>query len=120
MIVQKLDRNRDAFGIFGYSFLEENSNSIQASNVDGVTPEATAISSGEYPVSRSLFFYVKNHHENAVNGLYDFVETFVKDRMIGPKGALKRIGLISLPEAEREAVRANVKARKVVTEDALH
>lgn len=120
LIVQKLDRNRDAFGIFGYSFLEENSNSIQASNVDGVTPEADAISSGEYPVSRSLFFYVKNHHENAVNGLYDFVDTFVKERMIGPKGALKRIGLISLPEAEREAVRANVKARKVVTEDALH
>ena len=108
LIVQKLLNEPEAFGIFGYSFLEENSDRLQGALVDGVAPEPAAISSGKYPVSRSLFFYIKHAHLGKVSGVEEYVDMFVNENMIGPMGYLKRIGLISLPEQMREEIRDRV------------
>jgi len=112
LIVQKIEQNKDAFGIFGYSFLEENRNKIQAATVDGVVAEPDAISSGEYPVSRSLFFYTKNDHFGEVDGMEDYVRMFLGERMIGPQGLLKDLGLIALPQAERADIRDRFESRR--------
>jgi phosphate transport system substrate-binding protein len=111
LIVQKLVQNKNALGIFGYSFLEENTDRIQGSTIDGVAPESEAISSGEYPVSRSLFFYVKNSHAGEVPGLYDYVDMFLSEKMIGDFGYLKGLGLIPLPKEQREAMRSRMESR---------
>ena len=112
LIVQTLERNKDAVGIFGFSFLEENKDRIQASTVDGVEPTRDNISSGDYPVSRSLFFYTKNAHFGVIPGMEEFVELFMSEKMIGDRGALKKIGLIPLPKDERETRRDAVMERK--------
>lgn len=106
LIVQKLEKNDAAIGIFGYSFLEENTDKVQAATIDGVYPEPDSISSGKYPVSRSLFFYVKNSHLDKVAGLSYYVKLFTSEKMIGNNGELSSIGLIPLPETERSSVRA--------------
>ncbi len=103
LIVQKLSKDKDAFGIFGYSFLDENRDKIQGATISGVDPKSDTISSGEYPLSRSLFFYIKNDHVDEVPGLMEFVSLFMSDKMIGPDGALKSIGLVPLPEDLRKA-----------------
>lgn len=110
LIVQKLVQNKDALGIFGFSFLEENRDRIQGESVDGVEPKRELISSGEYPISRSLFFYVKQAHLDKVPGIADYVKLFVSEKMIGDMGYLKSIGLIPLPEGEREAMRERVES----------
>lgn len=102
LIVQKLDNDTDAFGVFGYSFLDENSDKLVGSNIDGVAPEPDAIGSGDYPVSRSLWFYIKNSHADDVPAMDDYVELFMSDKMISDLGYLKGIGLIPLPQAELE------------------
>ncbi len=112
LIVQKLEQNTDAFGIFGYSFLEENEDKLQGAKIDGVAPEADAISSGEYPVSRSLFFYIKNSHADDVPAMSDYVELFMSEKTIGEIGYLKGIGLIPLPKDVREDMRERVAERE--------
>lgn len=119
LIVQRIQRDPDALGVFGYSFLEENRNKIQGSIVDGVKPEPANISDGSYPVSRSLFFYIKNAHRGKVKGLDEYTNLFMRESTIGPDGKMKRIGLIPLPEAEREAVRDEVKNNQKLTEDTI-
>ena len=111
LIVQKIQQNRDSFGIFGYSFLEENSGKIQAATIDGAEAKPETISSGDYPVSRSLFFYTKNSHFDQVQGMEAYVELFMSERMIGPDGYLKSLGLISLPDDMRAQVRDRVSNR---------
>jgi len=106
LIVQQLSNDKNAFGVFGYSFLLENSDKIGAAKVNGVVPTPESIGSGEYPVSRSLFFYVKKDHIGQVAGLEEYVDLFLTEEMIGPEGVLKERGLIPLPEADREALRA--------------
>jgi len=121
LIVQKLDKNRDAVGIFGYSFLEENKGKVQASMVDGVTAEPANISSGDYPVSRSLWFYIKNDHIGKVPGIREYNELFMSEEMIGQGGVLSSIGLIPLPEAERKTRRTAVaNGVKVTAKDLAH
>ncbi|ADD68394.1 periplasmic phosphate binding protein [Denitrovibrio acetiphilus DSM 12809] len=115
LIVQKLSKDKDAFGIFGYSFLEENADRIKGASVDGVDPVPANISSGKYPVSRSLFFYVKLAHLDKVPGLEKFVDMFLSEQMIGTNGLLKTIGLIPLPDADRDAVRARWSKRQNLT-----
>ncbi|QGT77589.1 phosphate-binding protein [Guyparkeria halophila] len=112
LIVQKLENDTDAFGIFGYSFLEENSDKLVGSNIDGVAPEPDAIGSGEYPVSRSLFFYIKNSHADDVPAMADYVDLFMSDKMLSDLGYLKGIGLIPLPQAELEELQTSVAERK--------
>jgi phosphate transport system substrate-binding protein len=115
LIVQKLAKDKDAFGIFGYSFLEENADSIQGAAINGVTPNPESVASGQYPISRSLFFYVKNAHYDAIPGLKEYVELFMSEKMIGKDGLLKSIGLIPLPDAERATARENVLSKKKLT-----
>ncbi|OIQ00486.1 MAG: phosphate-binding protein [Zetaproteobacteria bacterium CG2_30_46_52] len=118
LIVQKLLTNEDAFGIFGYSFLEENSDRVSAATVEGVTPAPAAISSGKYPVSRSLFFYIKNDHLKKVKGMSEYVKLFIDEKMIGDDGNLTEIGLIALPEKNRNEIRARfAKHTKLTLED---
>ncbi|WP_111412419.1 substrate-binding domain-containing protein [Billgrantia lactosivorans] len=111
LIVQRLSEDTKAFGIFGYSFLVENPDALVAASIEGVEAEPEAISAGDYPIARSLFFYVKNQHAEEVPPLYDYVEMFVSEEMIGELGYLADIGLIPLPEEEREATRQKVEER---------
>jgi phosphate transport system substrate-binding protein len=98
LIVQKLEKDTEAFGIFGYSFLGENTDKLSGASIDGVKPEPEAIGSGEYPVSRSLWFYIKNSHADDVPAMNDYVELFMSDKMISDMGYLKGIGLIPMPQ----------------------
>ncbi|SHF06277.1 phosphate ABC transporter substrate-binding protein, PhoT family (TC 3.A.1.7.1) [Modicisalibacter ilicicola DSM 19980] len=119
LIVQRLSENTEAFGIFGYSFLEENSDSLNGASIDGVEPEPEAISSGEYPVSRSLFFYVKNQHADEVPAMYEYATLFMSEQMIAPMGYLRDLGLISLPEEERQEQRNALESKEKLELSAL-
>lgn len=105
LIVQKLEANPDALGVFGFSFLDQNSDVIQGSLVDGVPPTFEAISDGRYPVSRSLYFYVKDAHAGSIPGIAEYVAEFTSEDAIGDEGYLADRGLIPAPEEERVAAR---------------
>lgn len=115
-IVQTLVNTPDAFGVFGYSFLEQNSDRIGGVAFNGVEPEFDAISDGSYPVSRSLFFYVKNQHAAIVPGLADYVAEFTSDEAWGEFGYLTDRGLIPLPEDERMDVANRAQTLSPMTE----
>lgn len=102
LIVRKLEANPNAFGIFGYSFLEQNQDKIQGSKINGVADTYENISSGDYPISRSLFIYVKKPHVGVIPGLQEFVAEFTSDKASGPEGYLADKGLIALPDEMRE------------------
>jgi len=104
LIVGKLEANPNAFGIFGFSFLDQNSDKLQGANVGGVAPEFELIAAGDYPVSRSLFFYVKKEHVGVVPGIAEFVAEFTSESAWGEEGYLVDKGLIPLPEADRAAI----------------
>ena len=105
LIVQKLIANPDAFGIFGFSFLDQNADQVQGSRLNGMDPTFESISDGDYPVARSLFFYVKDAHAGVIPGMGDFIAEFTSERAWGPEGYLADKGLIPLPEEERQMVR---------------
>lgn len=107
LIVQKLVANPNALGVFGFSFLDQNRDKVQGSTVDGVAPTFEAISDGSYPVSRSLYFYVKNAHVGKVSGIQEYVNAFTSEKAIGDYGYLADRGLIPAPESERKAVRTS-------------
>lgn len=107
LIVQKLNANPNSYGIFGFSFLEENLDTIQGATVDGVAPEFDAIASGEYPVARSLYFYVKNAHVGVIPGMKEYLAEFTSEAAIGEDGYAVAKGLIPLPKADRDALRAS-------------
>ncbi len=102
LIVQKLEANPAAFGVFGYSFLEQNSDLVQGAIVDGVAPEFEEIAMGSYPIARSLFFYVKKSHVGAVPGIEEFLAEFTSDDAWGDEGYLTDKGLIPLSAEERQ------------------
>jgi phosphate transport system substrate-binding protein len=110
LIVQKLVANPKALGVFGYSFLEQNADKIRGVKVGGVAPEYESISSGAYPISRSIFFYVKNAHVGTIPGIKEFVAEFTSDKAWGPEGYLADKGLIALPDAARKAEAQSAKA----------
>ena len=110
LIVQKLEANPAAFGIFGFSFLDQNGDRLQGSKVGKVEPEFELIAAGDYPISRTLYFYVKKAHVGTVPGLQDYVAAFTDDQAWGPDGYLADKGLIPLPEAERAKIRAQAAA----------
>ncbi|WP_375193862.1 substrate-binding domain-containing protein [Marinobacter sp.] len=97
LIVQKLIGDTDMYGVFGYSFLEENADRLQAATLNGVVPTAEAIAADEYPVARSLFFYVKKAHVGVVPGIAEYVAEFTSPGAMGPNGYLKSVGLIVPP-----------------------
>ena len=120
LIVQKLVANPSALGIFGYGFLDQNRDRIRGSLVNGVEPNFDNIASGEYPVSRPLFFYVKGEHIGAIPGISEYVNEFIGDKAIGDYGYLADRGLIPAPSDERKQIRADVDTGKVVKLAAEH
>ncbi len=104
LIIQKLVANPNAYGIFGFSFLDSNADRIQGTVVNGVAPEFETISSGQYPVSRSMYFYVKQAHVGVIPGIREYVGEFTAERAWGPEGYLVDKGLIPLPDADRKKV----------------
>ena len=107
LIVQKLEANPKAVGIFGFSFLDQNTDKIQGSKVAGIEPTFDSIASGDYPVSRSLYFYVKKAHVGTIPGIEEYVAEFTSDAAWGPEGYLADKGLIPLPDDMRADVAAN-------------
>ena len=101
LIVQKLDVNPDAVGIFGFSFLDQNTDKIQGSYVDGVQPTFDAIADGEYLVSRPLFFYVKKAHVGTIPGIKEYLNEFTSEKAWGEDGYLADKGMIPMPDDER-------------------
>ncbi len=108
LIVQKLAANPDAFGVFGFSFLDQNSDKLQGSKVDGMEPSFDAIADGSYPVSRPLFFYVKNAHVGKIPGMMEFLTEFTSEDSMGEDGYLTDKGLIPLGSEKLESVRKSV------------
>jgi phosphate transport system substrate-binding protein len=102
LIVQKLEANPKALGIFGFSFLDQNMDKIQGSYVDGVQPTFDAIADGSYPVSRPLFFYVKKAHAGVIPGMKEYLAEFTSEKAWGPDGYLAEKGMIPMPEKERK------------------
>ena len=117
LIVQKLERNKDAFGIFGYSFLAENADKIHAAKVDGKLPTPLTIADGSYPVSRSLFFYVKKSHISKIKAMQPYIDMFMSEEMISEDGVLKTIGLIPMASSLRNKIQASVKKLTPLTKE---
>ena len=110
LIVQKLQANPRALGIFGFSYLEENLNTLHGSIIEGQEPTFENVASGAYPVSRSLYFYVKKAHVGVIPGIKEFISEFTSEKAMGDEGYLADKGLIPLPKAEREKVRKEAAA----------
>jgi phosphate transport system substrate-binding protein len=115
VIVAKLEANKNAFGIFGYSFLEENASKLRGVPVEGVEPTFEAIADGKYKGSRPLFVYVKKQHVGVVPGLDKFIAEYVSERSMGRDGYLSRKGLVPLPAAEAASVRKAATEQSVLT-----
>jgi len=94
----RLDADANAMGVFGLSFYQNNTDKLRVATLDGVVPSTESISTGEYPVSRPLYFYVKMAHLDVIPGLAEYVAFFVSDDMAGPDGPLAAYGLVSDPE----------------------
>ena len=107
LIVRKLDANPGGFGIFGFSFLDQNADRIQGNLIDGVEPTFEAIADGSYPVSRPLYFYVKKAHVGVIPGIREFLGEFTSARAWGDDGYLTEKGLIPLPGEERARFASN-------------
>ncbi len=114
LIVQKLNANPRALGIFGFSFLDQNGDKVQGAAIDGAIPTFAAIASGDYPVSRPLYFYVKRDHVEVVPGIESFLKEFTSERAWGEEGYLTDRGLIPLPTAERKQWQADVRGLKLL------
>ena len=100
-----IDANANAIGVFGLAFYENNTDKLKVATMSGVVPSTESIASGEYPVSRPLYFYVKKAHIGVIPGLKEFAEFFVADEIAGPDGPLAEYGLVSDPElADTQAV----------------
>lgn len=114
LIVQKLQANPRALGIFGFSFLDQNTDVIQGSMVNGVAPEFESIADGSYPVSRSLYYYVKKAHVGSIPGLQEYNREFMSEKAIGDEGYLTDKGLIPMPGTERLAFQQSVNGMVVL------
>ena len=119
LIVQRLAQDKDTLGIFGYSFLMENSSQIQAATINGVEPTPETIADEDYPVARSLFFYIKNAHVGVVPGIKEYAEEFTSEGAWGDNGYLVDVGLIPNPRNTRMEVAKNVRNLKPMTGNEL-
>ena len=104
----RIDSNKDGIGVFGLAFYENNTDKLQVATMSGIQPSTETIASGEYPVSRPLFFYIKKAHIGVIPGLKEYAEFFVSDEIAGPNGPLAQYGLVADPELAKtqEAVTA--------------
>ena len=110
LIVQKLSTNKNAFGVFGYSFLEENLDKVQAVAIEGVRPDADTVASGDYKISRAMFVYMKKGHIDSVPGMHEFAKEYVSDASMGEDGYLVDKGLIPLPKEDASKAREAIAA----------
>lgn len=115
LIVQKLKANPAAFGVFGYSFLEQNEDSVQGAVIGGEAPSFEAIASGAYPISRPLFFYAKKAHVGVIPGIEEFLAEFVSKKAMGEEGYLSDRGLIPLPADDYQRVVSATTEQKSLT-----
>ncbi|MEO1610388.1 MAG: substrate-binding domain-containing protein [Pseudomonadota bacterium] len=104
----RLESNKTGVGVFGLSFYENNTDKLKVATISGITPSVESISSGEYPVSRPLYFYVKKAHIGQIPGLKEYMEFFTSDKMIGTDGPLAEYGLVPMPKAEFDALQKKV------------
>jgi len=111
----RIEADKTGLGVFGLSFYENNADRLKIASVDGIVPTVESIASGQYPLSRPLYFYVKGAHLDQVAGLRDYVAFFLSDQMIGSDGPLADYGLIAAPDEEREAARADFAGGKIMT-----
>lgn len=93
-----IDANSNAIGVFGLAFYENNTDSLKVATMSGVSPSTETIASGEYPVSRPLFFYIKAAHIGVIPGLKEYAQFFMANEIAGPSGPLAQYGLVSDPE----------------------
>jgi phosphate transport system substrate-binding protein len=119
LIVQKLEANPAAMGVFGYSFLEQNAGNIKGASIDGVAPNYESIASGEYKMSRPLYIYVKKQHIGTIPGIAEFVAEFASDKAMGEDGYLTEKGLIALPKDQAEMSMASAKDMPALKGDEL-
>ncbi len=119
VIVQKLEANRNAFGVFGYSFLEENTAKLRGVPLDGANPEFENITNGKYPGARRMFVYVKKQHVGVIPALDRFAAEYVSTRALGEDGYLAKKGLVTLPKNELETVRKGVSQLTPMTAEPL-
>ncbi|MBV1867193.1 MAG: PstS family phosphate ABC transporter substrate-binding protein [Marinosulfonomonas sp.] len=115
LIVSKLEANPNALGIFGFSFLDQNSDAIKGAVVDGIEPTFENIAAGDYPVSRSLYFYIKAAHVGVVPGIQEYANEFMSDAAAGEEGYLVDKGLIPLQAETFEMISGNVGSLKAMT-----
>ncbi|MFL0810747.1 MAG: PstS family phosphate ABC transporter substrate-binding protein [Agarilytica sp.] len=108
LIVQKLNTNPAALGIFGFSFLDQNSDKVQASLIDATEPEFETIADGSYPVSRPLYFYVKKAHMGVIPGIAEYLAEFTSEKAWGDEGYLTDKGMIPLGIEKRKAIGSQV------------
>ncbi|OBY27301.1 substrate-binding domain-containing protein [Leisingera sp. JC1] len=94
----RIESNKDGIGVFGLAFYENNTDKLQVATMSGIVPSTESIATGEYPVSRPLFFYVKKAHIGVIPGLKEYAEFFVADEVAGPDGPLAEYGLVADPE----------------------
>lgn len=110
VIMGKLKNDRNAVGVFTFSYVDQNRDKIQAAKVDGVAASLETISSGQYPISRPLFIYVKKAHVGVIPGLAEYVQEFVSDKAGGKEGYLVDKGLVPSPAKDLKAQQASAKA----------
>ena len=108
LIVQKLDANPNAIGIFGFSFLDQNLDKLHGVKISGVEPTFENIADGSYPVSRPLFFYVKKAHIGVIPGIAEYLAEFTSDKAWGDEGYLADKGMIPMPAEERNKFKSDV------------
>ena len=109
LIVQKLQANPKALGIFGFSFLDQNSDKVQSSVVEGFEADFDAIADGDYPISRPLYFYVKKQHIGTIPGIAEYLSEFTSEGSWGEEGYLADKGMIPLSDDERSEIGSSVK-----------
>jgi phosphate transport system substrate-binding protein len=114
LIVQKLQANPNALGIFGFSFLDQNADVIQGAVIEGEAPTFEGIAKGSYPVSRPLFFYVKKAHVEVIPGMKGYLGEFTSEKAWGESGYLADKGMIPMPEEERKMYNENVASLKIM------
>jgi len=117
LIVQKLIEDPTAYGIFGFSYLDQNSDTLNGAIIDGGEPTFEAIADGDYAVSRALYFYVKHQHIGVVPGIEEYMDTWVKNW--NEDGILSDAGMIPMPKQERSKYAKAMKELPVLTADML-
>lgn len=100
LIIEKLAADKNMFGVFGYSFFDQNRDKVQASILDGVELNFENIASYKYPGARPLFFYVKTDHMGVIPGMKEFINEFVSEKAMGKDGYLFPAGLVPLSSAD--------------------